>query len=272
MKIEKAVEIFDAEIQFVSLVDKAANGRRFLITKNKNKDAAASSVYGEGASFSRYGRILKVDNETHYLTGVVYEPFTADAHGNFMSAEEIRKAAWRFAKDSDKVDVQHSFSAAPGISVVESYIAPCDMRIGEQLIAKGTWLMSVEVCNDEVWEQVRKGVITGFSMGGFGRYAVEDVPERELEALRSAEKGGLFKRLAAALRYESESENEAKEVEDMTIGRSLLTREEVQVMIDESLEAFAETFFKAGRVAKNLNDERGRETENAQKSIWNGII
>lgn len=120
MKVRKAVEISDAKIQYVSLVDRPANGRRFLIAKAQEDEAA----------FSRFGRIVKVDAESHFITGIVYEPFCEDAHGNFMTDEEICKAAHWFAKNGDKVDLQHSFQGADGIFVVENYVAPCEMLVG----------------------------------------------------------------------------------------------------------------------------------------------
>ena len=43
MKVEKAIEISDAKIQFVSLVDKAANKRQFLITKADDGQAQFST-------------------------------------------------------------------------------------------------------------------------------------------------------------------------------------------------------------------------------------
>ena len=164
-KIEKAIEIQSAKIQFVSLVDKAANGRQFLITK------ATEGL----AQFTSLGKILKLDADIHYLTGIVYEPLVEDTQGNFMTAAEIQKAAYWFVKNSDKVDIQHSFESADGLAVVESYIAPSDITVGETLVAKGTWLMTVEVENDEVWEKIQKGEITGFSMGGVGSYSEVDV-------------------------------------------------------------------------------------------------
>jgi len=57
--IKKAIEMSDAKITFVSLVDKAANKRQFLITK----------ADGDKASFSSIGKILKVDDTTHYIKG-----------------------------------------------------------------------------------------------------------------------------------------------------------------------------------------------------------
>ena len=109
-KVQKAIEISDAKIQFISLVDKAANKRQFLVTKQE----------GGSAQFSTTAKIVKVDAATHYITGIVYEPLAEDAHGNFMTEEEIRKAAYWFAKNGDKVDLQHSFESAEGLAVVDN--------------------------------------------------------------------------------------------------------------------------------------------------------
>ena len=153
-KIEKAYAITDAKISFVSLVDKAANKKQFLITKAEHGSA----------SFASYGRILNADADSHYITGIVYEPLTEDAHGNYMTEQEITKAAYWFAKNGNQVDVQHSFEPLEKAAVVESYVAPCDMSVGEQAIKKGTWMMTVEVDDPDIFEKVQKGEITGFSM------------------------------------------------------------------------------------------------------------
>ena len=187
MNVAKAIEISDAKISFVSLVDKAANKRQFLITK----------ADGNRAHFATLGKILKVDNDTHYVTGVVYEPLTEDTHGNFMTEEEIRKAAYWYAKNGDQVDVQHAFEAVEGVSVVETYIAPCDMTVGGEPVIKGTWLMTAEVENADVWDKVIKGEITGFSMGGVGMYS-----EKDVELADVVEKKGIFKRMAEMLGFD----------------------------------------------------------------------
>ena len=162
--VNKAQEITDARISFVSLVDKAANKRPFLIVKNEDGKAA----------FTTYGRIIKSDDDRHFVTGIVYEPMTEDAHGNYMTADEIAKAAYWFAKNGNKVDLQHNFVSEEGTAVVESWIAKSDCDIGGETVKEGTWLMTVEINDDSLWQSIQNGEITGLSMGGLGVYAQED--------------------------------------------------------------------------------------------------
>lgn len=187
--LRKAYEITDAKIQFVSLVDKAANKRQFLLKKEA----------GGRATFTTYGRIVKADAENHYVTGIVYEPMAEDSHGNFMTEDEITKAAYYFAKNGNKVDLQHSFEPLDGAAVVESWIAKADFEIDGEKIQKGTWLMTVEVADESVWEGIEKGEITGFSMGGLGNYSEEDVELDSVSKQETSEKKGLMKQLAKLL-------------------------------------------------------------------------
>ena len=182
-KIAKAYAITDAKISFVSLVDKAANKKQFLITKSE--DGAAN--------FATFGRILKADADSHFVTGIVYEPMVEDTQGNYMTEEEITKAAYWFAKNGNQVDLQHCFKKCDGAEVVESYVAKCDMEIEGETIKKGTWLMTMEITDSDVWDSIQKGDITGFSMGGVGVYSEEDV---ELPVEKQEEPKGLFRKLA----------------------------------------------------------------------------
>ena len=194
--VKKSIEITDAKIKFVSLVDKAANLKTFLLTKQE-----ADGSQG----FQTTGRIIKVDSDSHYVTGVVYEPMVADAHDNFMTEAEIEKAAHWFMKNGDKIDIQHSFEEADGLTVVESSVTKADQEIEGQPIQKGTWLMTVEVANDAVWDAIEKGEITGLSMGGVGNYATKDVEleKAETPANDEPDKLNLLERLAKALGIES---------------------------------------------------------------------
>ena len=174
-KEKKAKEITDARISFVSLVDKAANKRQFLIVKDEEGKAA----------FTTYGKIIKTDSESHFVTGVVYEPMVEDAHGNYMTADEIAKAAYWFAKNGNRVDLQHNFVSADGTAVVESWIAKSDSNIGGADIKEGTWLMTVEITDDDLWQSIEKGEITGLSMGGLGVFSKEDTELSEASVKKS---------------------------------------------------------------------------------------
>ncbi|MEK3920620.1 XkdF-like putative serine protease domain-containing protein [Paenibacillus sp. FSL K6-2393] len=158
----------DAKITHLSLVDKGANGVPFAIIKAAGKNAIQKQV-----------QIAKVDDTQHIVIGVVYQPDVEDVHGDMMDAVEIEKAAHLFMENQHtyNIDKQHDLDADKGY-VVESYIAPCDMEIGDQVIAKGSWVAGVKVTDDGAWEEIQKGDITGFSMFGVGkREEVEDEEE-----------------------------------------------------------------------------------------------
>lgn len=163
-EIQKAYEITDAKIQFVSLVDKAANKKAFLIAK----------ADGSKAGLDTFGRILKADDENHYVTGIVYEPMVEDSQGNYMTEAEIVKAAYWFARHGNQVDLQHSFKPLDSVAVVESWVAKADFSLNGEDISQGTWLMTMEIQDPDIWNAVQSGQISGFSMGGIGTYSEED--------------------------------------------------------------------------------------------------
>ncbi len=149
----------DARITHISLVDKGANGKPFAIIKEEGKESLQKDI-----------RIAKADSAKQIVYGVVYEPEEEDAHGDTMTAEEIEKAAHGFMERQNtyNIDKQHDLDADKGF-VVESYIAPVDMALGDQEIKKGTWVAGVKVTDAATWEQIEKGEITGFSMWGVGK-------------------------------------------------------------------------------------------------------
>ncbi|WAE47021.1 XkdF-like putative serine protease domain-containing protein [Bacillus subtilis] len=147
-------ELVNAKITHVSYVDKAANQKQFFIVKSEKQP-----------DFQKEVRILaKEADEQKLVYGIVYEPDTVDAHGDFMTAAEIEKAAHGFLKDARQIDKQHDFQGGVG-EVVESYVAPADFEMNGETIKKGSWVL-VTKASEEVWEQIKKGEITGYSMAG----------------------------------------------------------------------------------------------------------
>ncbi|TYS31768.1 XkdF-like putative serine protease domain-containing protein [Bacillus pumilus] len=164
-------ELINAKITHVSYVDKAANQKQFFFMKSEKQPDFQKEIKV----------IAKADDAQRLVYGIVYEPNVADAHGDYMTPEEIEKAAHGFLKDARHIDKQHDFQDGVG-EVVESYIAPADFEVGGELIQKGSWVL-VTKASDEIWEQIQKGEITGYSMAG-----TADIGKQE----PASEEKGLF--------------------------------------------------------------------------------
>jgi Putative phage serine protease XkdF len=107
------------------------------------------------------------DDAKQIVYGVVLTPGVRDSQGDIVSAGEIEKAAHRFLVEFRKHDVQHAETPA-GVETVESFIAPQDMQVADRPVLKGSWVMATHVSDPGVWDRVRKGEITGYSIGGSG--------------------------------------------------------------------------------------------------------
>src|SRR5690606_133321 len=131
--------------------------------------------------FDKPSRLVKgVDpNDERFVLGIVLEPEVVDAQGDIYSAEEIRAAAHRFMEDFGGLGLMHRLRMNGQVKVLESYLAPTDFTIGELAVRKGTWLLAVRVLSDELWERVKSGDLTGFSIGGSARRLPEPAPARE---------------------------------------------------------------------------------------------
>lgn len=154
----------NVKVTHVSYVDKAANKKQFFLTKSASEPTFETTVK----------LLTKSDDPQKLVYGVVYEPDVEDIHGDFMDAETIEKAAHGFMADYQQIDKQHDFTTNAG-KVVESYVAPVDMTIGETIITKGTWVL-VTKATDEMWESIQKGDFTGYSLAGTAE--VEEVKKQ----------------------------------------------------------------------------------------------
>ncbi|MEC3653381.1 XkdF-like putative serine protease domain-containing protein [Bacillus subtilis] len=157
-------ELVNAKITHVSYVDKAANQKQFFFMKSEKQP-----------DFQKEVKVLaKEADEQKLVYGIVYEPDTVDAHGDFMTAAEIEKAAHGFLKDAREIDKQHDFQGGVG-AVVESYVAPADFEMNGETIKKGSWVL-VTKASEEIWEEIKKGEITGYSMAGVADIAKQEEP------------------------------------------------------------------------------------------------
>ena len=96
----------------------------------------------------------------------------------YFSKDTIIKASQLFLKKSNQSNatLEHN-QKIDGMTVVESWIVEDTKKDKSALyefnVPEGTWMISMKVDNDEVWEKVKSGEIKGFSIEGYFAEKVE---------------------------------------------------------------------------------------------------
>lgn len=106
-------------------------------------------------------KISKVSLDQQLVTGVVYEPFALDAHGHYMTAEDLRETAHDFlAKGlTGRIDVQHNNKVIDA-AIVESWIARPNDPDG---YPEGAWIATTKINDPDVWNMIKGGELNGYS-------------------------------------------------------------------------------------------------------------
>ena len=115
--------------------------------------------------------IKKSDDEKQIAYGEVYVPEQRDTDGNWMTAATIEKMAHDFMENlrNARIDKNHDGETNKG-TVVESFI----VRKGDPDYTEGAWVVGVHVQDKDIWDQVKKGELTGFSIGGEAQLVEEE--------------------------------------------------------------------------------------------------
>jgi hypothetical protein len=123
--------------------------------------------------------LKEVDAEKRILMGAALIPNKQIYRTNekkeeyyiYFSEATVRKASELFFMNSNQnnATLEHN-QKLDGMSVVESWIVEGEhdksMNYGFSL-PKGTWMISMKVNNDEIWNKVKAGEIKGFSIEGY---------------------------------------------------------------------------------------------------------
>lgn len=113
--------------------------------------------------------ITKIDKKQQIVGGVVYEPDEVDTQGDYADKKEIEKAMYRFmekyATNTKRIRINHKGKKI-FFPIVESFIPDHDTKKGDQPLKAGTWWLMIKITNDKIWDEIEKGTLTGFSMGG----------------------------------------------------------------------------------------------------------
>lgn len=110
--------------------------------------------------------VSKAKGDQMVVYGIVSEPNVIDLQGDRLSKSEIRAACHKFMQTGQRIGKEHSGVAKA--SIIESYIAPTDFKCNGQVVKSGSWVMAVKIHDNDLWQAVKKGDITGFSIAGTG--------------------------------------------------------------------------------------------------------
>lgn len=160
-------------------------------------------------------KFQEVDKEKRILMGALLVPNKAiyrkdekEDYYIYFTKKTIRKASELFLQKGNQHNstFEHLYKI-DGLTLVESWIVEDKDKDKSALynldVPVGTWMGSVKVENDEVWnDYVKTGVVKGFSIEGFFAEKEEDV-KKEIEAGLK-----LLEIKQELLRYEFETYND----------------------------------------------------------------
>lgn len=124
--------------------------------------------------------LKEIDTEKKILMGAALIPDKqiyrrnekGDEYYIFFSQETVRKASELFLMNSNQNNATYEHDQKlKGLSVVESWIIEDSKTDKSRLygfdLPKGTWMISMKVNNDDVWNDVKLGKVKGFSIEGY---------------------------------------------------------------------------------------------------------
>jgi len=169
-----------AGIQAISVVESPAIEEDFVALKDEQPKIELKTI----------------DKEKRILMGAalipnkpIYRGSGEDEYYIYFSGDTVRKASELFFinGNQNKATLEHQMDVQ-GTSVVESWIIEGEQdksRMYGMDLPVGTWMVSMKILNDELWEgYVKSGKVKGFSIEGYFVDKVEASKQdpKEMEA------------------------------------------------------------------------------------------
>ena len=116
-------------------------------------------------------KMLKANDEKQIVYGIVFEPDFLDADEEYVEKDDIEEAAHNYMINLRKTSaachqkLSHKEEIDQHTDIVESYIAPVDFKMGEELVKEGTWIVAMKIHNSDLWKETKASIV-GFSAGG----------------------------------------------------------------------------------------------------------
>ena len=136
--------------------------------------------------------LKEVDSEKRILMGAalipnkkIYRRNGEDEFYIYFSEDTVRKSMELFFKRGNQNNATYEHKdELNGMSVVESWLIEDEKLDKSKLygfnLPKGTWMISMKVDNDEVWNDVKEGKVKGFSIEGYFADKMPDSPRQDM--------------------------------------------------------------------------------------------
>jgi hypothetical protein len=98
---------------------------------------------------------------------------TGEIYYVYFTEETIKKLQQKFMIEKllDKTNVEHGRKFLNGVSVVESWIVDDPQYDKQQVFGmnypKGTWMVSMKIEDDAIWNKIKEGKLNGYSVQGY---------------------------------------------------------------------------------------------------------
>lgn len=112
-------------------------------------------------------RRLSEEGEQRIAVGIVLEPEVKDAQDDIYSEDEVKRAAADYMKNHERLKLMHEGeSINDRVTLLGSYITKESFSVGDETVAKGTWIAVLFVPDAELWSSLKSGALGGLSIGG----------------------------------------------------------------------------------------------------------
>jgi len=145
-------------------------------------------------------KLAEVDKEKRILMGAalipnkpIYRQSGEQEYYIYFSKNTVRKASELFFINGNQNNstLEHELELK-GLTAVESWIVESEQdksRMYDLNVPMGTWMVSMKVNNDDIWQKVKKNEIKGFSIEGYFADKLErpNEPKKEMSKEEIAE-------------------------------------------------------------------------------------
>ena len=137
--------------------------------------------------------LAKVDEDKRLLIGAAlipdkkiyrFNPETQKEYNVYFSKETIKRASelYLMHNNQDSATLEHDTKIS-GITAVESWIVADKDRDKSAVynidVPVGTWMLSLKVDNDEIWQKVKDKSVKGYSIEGFFTQKMQSLSKQD---------------------------------------------------------------------------------------------